>query len=137
MCSLMAVWLQDLLQLLGKADLGLACRDYRHRDTITIGRVIRLFGERRWLARSRSTAAFAQPSQKLPDRSPPHPGHSRPDLRKPKAAWPQSPILGHATIEAFDEPIGRRLERDSELSRFSALSKCRISLHFDLMVTVV
>ena len=44
----MAGPLHDLLQLLGKADVAIACRDCRHSQTVAAGRIVKLFGERRW-----------------------------------------------------------------------------------------
>lgn len=44
----MAGPLHDLTQLTGKADLGVACRDCRHGETIDIDRIVRRFVARTW-----------------------------------------------------------------------------------------
>ena len=44
----MAGPLHDLLQLLQKADVAIACRDCRHSQTIAVGKIVKLFSDRRW-----------------------------------------------------------------------------------------
>ena len=44
----MAGPLHDLMQLSGKADVRINCRDCHHLTTVTIGKVLQLFRRRQW-----------------------------------------------------------------------------------------